>query len=32
MVAQKCKKKNILTDIFDMFECLIAENPTKQDL
>ena len=31
MAAQKCKKKKILTEIFGIFECLLAQNPTNQD-
>ena len=30
MVAQRCKQKN-LTDIFGIFECVLTQNPTKQD-
>ena len=29
-VAQKCKKK-ILTEIFDIFEHLLSQNPANQD-
>ena len=32
MAAQKRKKKkNLLTEIFGIFECLITQNPTNQD-
>ena len=30
MAAQKCKK-NLLTEMFGIFECLVAQNPTNQD-